>query len=574
MKRIIIPILALFTVLSACDNRSSESGVTADMALINGEIHTMDADGTIATAIGIKNDEIVYVGDASEMENLIGTETNVIDLEGGMVLPGFVEGHIHPAAGGLLAAGVDLQTDDMDELFERIRNEVETNDADTILGWGLRLTMGPDGWPKAAMLDEIESDRPIFFWAIDGHKAWVNSRALEMAGIDKDTPDMVPGYSFFQRDEEGNPLGWVVELPAMMKVLGAVVDITPEYIEAGMQRWFPRFSAAGITTVHDHGILGMGEQDGFEMLMQFEKDGRMPIRLSGVHYWNDPTVDPLVPLTELRERFNGELVKAEYLKINLDGGDDAWNALYVDPYVDKPEIKAEPIIPVDVLNDVIQRADAQGINVTCHCWGDLAVRHLLDAVENAINVNPPRDRRHKITHATLVHPDDFGRFKELGVTYDSTGAWMTYDLWQSQLTELRLGRERAARQFPIRAIAETGANVSLGSDWPAANYLAEYRPLVSIEMAVTRQGVGRKDVPPLGGEAMQLPLETALRANTINAAYGMNMDDEIGSLEAGKKADIVVLQENLYEIDPTSISEVKVLYTIMGGTLTYDHSSN
>lgn len=563
-------LMSASTVSMAQNPRANPS---TDFALINGKIHTMDAEGTIAEAIAIEGDEIVYVGDASGLGDVIGLGTEVIDLEGKMVLPGFVDGHIHAAAGGLIMLGVDLQTDDKEELFARIRKEVETNKDDIILGYGVRFNPWTDGNPTAAMLDEIESERPIYFWAIDGHAAWVNSKALELAGIDKDTPDTAPGFSFFERDADGNPTGWVVELPAQMQVLTALIDVTPDFMAGGVKEWMNRFAAAGITSVHDLGIQGMSQEEGFQMMSGFEAVGEMPIRFVGSYYWNDGSVDPLPATIEMRENFNTELVKGRYLKINLDGGDDKWNALYVDPYSDKPDVDPDPIIPFETLEDVVIRADAAGIDVTCHCFGDLAVRKLLDAVEAAIQANPPRDRRHKITHGTLVHPDDIARFGELGVIYDTTGAWMSFDPLLQTVSTTRLGSDRVQAMFPVNKIVETGGVFSFGSDWPVSGYVSDYRPLAAIQTGVTRQLKGREDVAPLGGDGARMSLDLALRAHTINAAHGMNMSDEIGSLEVGKKADLVVLAQDLFETDPKDISEVDVIYTMMGGKLTHDSTA-
>ncbi|MGV6803135.1 MAG: amidohydrolase [Ruegeria sp.] len=564
--------LLLITATSGAAAQTSRLNPTADYALINGSIHTMDAKGTIAEAIGIEDGEIVFVGDAEGLPNVIGLGTEVIDLGGAMVLPGFVDGHIHAAVGGLIMLGVDLQTDDKKELFALIREEIETNDDELILGYGVRFNPWTDGNPTAAMLDDIESERPVYFWAIDGHAAWVNSKALELAGITKDTPDTVPGFSFFERDDDGNPTGWVVEVPAQLQVLSALMEISPEFMRDGVEVWLDRFAAAGITAVHDHGIQGMGQYEGFQMLTALEEADTLPIRIVGSFYWNDGGVDPLPGVIELREQFNTDLVKARYLKINLDGGDDKWNALYVEPYSDKPEIEPQPIIPYDVVQDAVIRADAAGIDVTCHCFGDLAVRKLLDAVEAAIATNPPRDRRHKITHGTLIHPDDYARFGELGVIYDSSGAWMSFDPLLQTVSTTRLGPERVQMMFPTTSVLSGNGVFSFGSDWPVSGYVSEYRPLAAIETGVTRTLDGRKDVPPLGGDDAMMTLEQALRAHTIDAAYGMGLDNEIGSLEVGKKADLVVLSENLFEIDPNDISEVDVLYTIMNGKPTWDHT--
>ncbi len=547
---------------------------STDFALINGQIHMMDEDGTVAEAIAVEGDEIVYVGDAEGLGDVIGLGTDVIDLEGKMVLPGFVEGHMHPTAGALIMRGVDLQVDSIEGILERVRAYAEENpDLPIIHGYGVRLHLWEDGYGTKEMLDEIDAERPIYLWGVDGHQAWVNSKALEIAGIDENTPETVPGFSYFRRNEDGTPAGWIVEIPAQLQVLSKLIDLNLEYTEAGVREWLPRFAAAGITTAHDYGIQGLGMEEGFQMMTDLAEAGDLPIRVQGNFYWNDPDIDPIPLIETMREQFNSELVSARGLKINMDGGDDAYSALYTEPYSDDPDADPAPIIPYDILNETVLRADAAGINVVCHCFGDAAVRAVLDAIEMAIEKNPPRDRRNVISHALLVHPDDIPRFGKLGVTWDSTGAWMSRDPSLASISVSRLGEERIQRYGPMKAIAEAGGNVSLGSDWPAAGYISEYRPLVAIRTAVMRQLPGRDDVPPLGGEAARVPVDLAIRANTINAAYGMGRDHEVGSLEVGKKADLIVLSENLYEIDPSTIHEVEILYTMMGGKLTYDSSA-
>ena len=574
MSRFLLIILMLVIGAQPANAVSNRLNPTADFALINGKIHTMDADGTVAEAIAVEDDEIIYVGNADGLRNVIGIGTRVVDLEGAMVLPGFVDGHSHPFAGGLIMQGIDLQSDDRDEIFEKIRDYVASTDDEIVLGYGVRFNPWTEGNPTAAMLDEIDSERPLFFFTIDGHGGWANSKALAMAGVDKDTPDTVPGYSFFERDGDGNPTGWIIEVPAMMQVFSKIAPVSPEYILQGVLQWLPRFAASGLTSVQDLGIQGVGQAEGFAMLERLAEAGELPIRIRGVYYWNDASIDPIAELQALTAEFNHPQTRPQKIKINVDGGDDKWNAIYTAPYADKPEVDPEPIIPRDVIIDTIIRADALGIDVTCHCWGDAASRIILDGVEAAIAANPARDRRHVVSHGSLIHPDDVPRFAELGVGYDTSGAWMSYDPLMTNVTDVRLGKERVQNQYPMAKIAAAGGRVSLGADWPAAGWVSSYAPLEAIETAVTRKYDGRKDVPPLGGDDAKVPLDVAIRAATINAAWNMNMDDQVGSLEVGKKADMVVLEENLYEIDPDNISEVKVLYTMMDGKLTYDSTKN
>ena len=393
--------------------------------------------------------------------------------------------------------------------------------------------------------------------------------ALEMAGVTRDTPETVPGYSFFERDGDGNPTGWIVEIPAQMQVLGELLEVNTAFMKSGVETWLKRFSAAGITGVQDMGIQGMTQPEGFQMFTDIAEAGELPLRLRGVYYWNDPKIDPLPEIKALRDQFTHPLVRPDKIKINIDGGDDGYNAIYVDGYLDKPDLEVAPIIPADVITDAVVRGDAEGIDSVCHCFGDGAVRIMLDAVQAAIKANPDRDRRMVVSHGNSVHADDIARFAELGVGYDSSGAWMSYDPNLQDVSDLRLGKQRVQEMFPTAKIVASGGNFSLGSDWPVSGYISEYRPLAAIETAITRTLDGRKDVPPLGGKEAGVSLETAIRAATINAAYNVNLSDQVGTLEAGKKADLVVLGENLFDIDPNDIGEVNVVYTMMGGKVVY-----
>lgn len=571
--RMLFFFIFIFVVFSGGANAQIGGSLvgSADYALVNGKVYTVNEEQPWAEAIAIDGSKIMYVGDASGLKSVIGYGTEIIDLDGKMVLPGFVDGHVHPMAGSLLARGIDLQTDDRNELFDRLKTYVaERPDDDIILGYGWRFTLFIDGNPTKDMLDEIEADRPVFLWAIDGHAAWVNTKALEVAGVDKDTPDTVPGFSFFERDADGNPTGYIIEVPAMMEVFSVLKDVDLDYITAGLAEWLPKFSAAGLTAAHDYGIMGIGMDEGFQLYLDLEKAGDLPLRIAGTYYWNNPDIDPIPMIEGFKDKYTSRLVRPERIKVNLDGGDDKWNALFVDPYSDKPEVEVKPIIPDDVLNEVVKRADAKGIDVVCHCFGDLAVRKLLDAVEGAIAANPPRDRRNSSGHMVLVHPDDVPRFAETGVVAQVEAGWGALDPHVDTISRKRLGDERIDRYLGINELWDAGATVAFSSDWPAAGYLSNIEPLVTIQVAVTRQILENPTTPPLGGKAGKVSLERALKAHTLNAAYGMGMDAEIGSLEVGKLADLVVLEKNLFDVPPNEISKVKVLYTVMDGKLVYE----
>ncbi|WP_298536674.1 amidohydrolase [uncultured Algibacter sp.] len=564
-------VLIVLTLIVSCKSEKKEDA--ADMVFTNGKVYTVNKNEPWAESVAIKDDKIVFVGSSEEAKKYIDEHTETTDLNGKMMLPGFVDAHSHPIAGGLIMTGIDLQSDDTNEIFNKLKKYVTKNsDHKIVQGYGVRFNPWNGNWPTAKMLDEIESERPVYLWTIDGHGAWVNSKALELAGIDKNTPEPVPGYSFFTRDNEGNPTGWIVELPAQMQVLNALVKVDSDYIARGVAEWLPRFAASGLTSIQDLGMGGQPEDMGFALFQKLEEEGKLPIRLQGVYYWNNPEIDPIPEIVRLRKTFNSELVKATHLKINVDGGDDKHNALYVDGYADKPELKVDPIIPVAIINDAVHRADSLGIDIASHCFGDGAVRIILDAVELARKANPDRKRYNLINHGLLIHPDDYSRFKELDVAYETTGAWMSLDPAMIDITMKRLGEERVNLYAPVNKIHALGGRVALGSDWPVSGYISEYRPLSEIQGAVTRQLPGRENFPPLGGESAKIPLDLALFMQTYGAADAMGISNITGSIEKGKKADLVILEKNLFDVQPNEISTVKVLSTMLNGK--YTHQSN
>jgi len=565
--------LGLLVILAACSQSGQEGTAAkqsavepADFVFTNGKVYTVDQSNSWADAVAVRGNEIVYVGDDAGAAAFVGDGTEAIDLGGKLMLPGFVEGHFHTTSQGIVQHGPDLQTDSMDELLAKLKEYADANpDVEFINGWGVRPnTYGP-GEPNAAMLDAIVPDRPVYLWQVDGHSAWVNTKAMEMAGLDKDTPDTVPGVSFFVRDDEGNPTGYIIEVPAQMEIFLKFVTIDEAYVREGMARWFPEYAKAGITAEHDFGWVGVQQDTALKILKDFERDGTLKLRVYGSYYWNDASIDPVPIAKKLRDENQTGLVQVSALKINMDGDDDKYSGLYVDGYADNPDADPKPILPLDVINDAAVRADAEHLNLICHCFGDLAVRYFLDAVELAKNTNPEWDRRAVASHAQLVHPDDRPRFRELNATYDSTGQWFALDPYTSVISPVRLGPERMEQLFPIKQMIEAGANVSMGSDFPAASYVADYKPLNAITIAVTRQMLGKPDMPILGGEDKRLTVAQAIRANTFGAAYGIGVEDKIGSLEVGKLADLIILDQNLFEIDPHDIYKAKVELTMMDG---------
>jgi predicted amidohydrolase YtcJ len=573
MKLFSITLILATFVMAGCTQESSENltkssrEVAADYLFTNGKIYTVDSDMPWAEAVAVKGKKIIFVGENAAATDFIGENTSQIDLHGKMLLPGFVDNHNHALAGALIANGVRLETDDKAELMARIKQYlIDHPDQDPVISYGWRTNVFPDSGPRKEDLDALETERSIYLWAIDGHSAWVNSKALEVAGVTKDFPDTQPPYSYYQRDDDGTPTGWVVEVPAQLEVLNKLTTIDKDYIEEGFRGWLPRFSQAGITTIFDAGIQGVSMDDGFQLYQAAENEGVLPFRVQGVFYWNDPTIDPVPELQRIHAQYDSELVKATKLKVNIDGGDEKHNAVFVEPYSDRDGWYGEPIIPADILNKVVAEADAVGFDSFCHCFGDGATRLFLNAVENSINNNPPRDRRHTTSHSTFIHPEDVPRFASLGVTADFQG-WMALDPLLQNITLKRVGAKRLDSAINPKAILLAGGNVSLSSDWAVAGYTATYKPLDTIQVAVTRQLVTPPRKPPLGGEELRLTLEEAIHAHTMGGAYSMSMENQVGSIAVGKLADLVVLEKDLFTVDKYEISKVPVQLTMMNGKI-------
>ncbi len=544
----------------------------ADIVFRNGPVYTVDGARPWARAVAVKGKRIAYVGDEAGVAAFIGPKTRIVDLAGKMLMPGFVEGHTHPLVGAALTRGVDLQFDTREEILAALRAyRDQIGQADIIRGFGWRYNAFPPAGPRKEDLDAIWPDVPVILVGIDGHGAWVNSQALALAGVTKETKDPIPGFSYFQRDAAtGEPTGFLAEPPVMLQVNNAVEPFSLDYVGDALAEWFPKAAAAGITTLFDAGIQVLPDPEGFALYTRFERAGKLPFRVIGSYYHNNPAIDPLPVIKALRREFQSELVKASVLKLNMDGGDNAHTGVFLAPYADRPDTSGEPLLSPELLADIVKRADAEGIDIHVHSIGDRATRLTLDAVEGAIKANPPRDRRHAIAHLTLVDPQDEPRFAELGVIAQFSAQWAVADQPWQVVTRTRLGPERAENVYRIGSIQRHGGVLSFGADWPAANSYSTYKPLDAIEIATTRRELDKPQGPQLPPFDEVIPLDAALRAATIGAAYQIRMDGDVGSIEAGKLADLIVLERNLFEVAPQDIHKTRVLMTVMNGKITHE----
>ena len=547
---------------------SDSPGGDADFVFRNGPIYTVAGPTPWAEALAVKGNEIVYVGDEADAMALVGPGTRVVDLDGRLLMPGFVEGHIHPFLGAFLSSGVDLQVPTKADALAAIERYAKENPNGPVRGFGWRVDMfGPEG-PTRADLDRILPDRPAFFFAIDGHSLWANGKALEIAGVARDTPDPIPGFSYYQRDQNGDPTGYILEVDAVLGIVNAVEPISTDTMEQLLEAWLPKASAAGITSVFDAGVPPVGSDQGalIARYADIEKRGALPFRVVASYSVKSAPVDDAVQkLTDIRNRVHTDLVSVDVVKIIGDGSQEGYTGWLLEPYADKPDsIGASPFTE-EQWHQLVAQVDAAGFDVHIHACGERAARVGLDSIERAIAANPPRDRRHTVAHLVYVEDPDSSRFAKLGVIAQFSANWMSGDPDTLQNLAARYGSPRKDLLYRTQEVLRSGGRISMGTDWPAAGYFSTYKPLDSIQIGVTRQLIGEPDAPVLAPADQKLSVAEAVHANTLGAAYQLRLDDKVGSLEVGKLADLIVLDRNILDIDPHDIHATKVTMTMMNG---------
>lgn len=545
----------------------------ADVVFRNGPVYTVAGPIPWAQAVAVTGTTISYVGDDAGAMALVGPDTRVVDLNGRLLMPGFVEGHTHPFLGSFLTSGVDLQVPTLADAQAAIAQYAREHPDGAVRGFGWRVDMfGPDG-PTRADLDSVLPDRPGFFFAIDGHSLWANSKALEMAGVSRDTPDPIPGFSYYARDAGGDPTGYILEVNAVLGLVNAVEPISPETMGSLMRAWLPKASAAGITSVFDAGVPPIGDDQAsiLRLYTDVERSGELPFRVVASYSVRGTPVEGTVEkFRQVRNEISGELVSVDVVKIVGDGTQGGYTAWLIEPYADKPDSTGGSPFTEEQWHRLVGDVDAAGFDVHVHACGERTARVALDAIERAIATNPARDRRNAIAHLVYVEDSDNPRFGELGVVAQFSANWFSADPDTLENMAARYGSPRKDLMYRPQEILRSGGRISLGTDWPAAGYFSTYKPLDSIQIGVTRQLIGDPGAAVLSPADQSLTVEEAVHANTLGAAYQLRLDDRVGSVEVGKLADLIVLDRNILEVDPHEIHAATVEMTLMNGQIRHE----
>jgi predicted amidohydrolase YtcJ len=556
--------LACALLLAACATERIPNGkaeTSADLVFRNGGVYTVDAVRSWASAVAVRGGRIIYVGSDSLPSGLIGPETEVTDLGGKMLLPGFQDAHVHPVDSGVeLGECLLYDVTTPQAAADTIRAYAAAHpDAAWIRGAGWQLPLFPSANPQKSLLDRVLPDRPALLYAADGHSAWVNSKALALAGITRDTRD--PPNGRIERDPRTRePSGTLRE-----SAIDLVADKVPEHSEAeesaGLARAQAQANAFGITAVF---AADEGETE-LRAYNTADRKGALTLRVVAALAAGKETGDSLLPrLREWRTRFATAHVHPIAVKLFADGVIESRTAALLQPYLDRRGDAGAPNYDPATLDRLVAELDRDGFQIHVHAIGDRAIRMTLDAFEKARAQNGARDSRHAIAHLELIDPADISRFRPLGVVANFEALWANGDEYLTRLTEPALGAARSRWLYPIASVARTGAVLSGGSDWSVSSL----NPLDAIEMGVTHLDPERPRMA-VWHPAERVDLATMIAMYTIDAAYANRLERETGSIEVGKLADLVVLDHNLFEVPAGRIHTVKVLRTLLEGATVY-----
>jgi predicted amidohydrolase YtcJ len=543
----------------------------ADLVFTGGPVFTADTVRSQAGSVAVKDGRIVAVtrGDASDF---IGPSTEIVDLRGRMLIPGFQDAHVHPVWGGLDMLRCDLsELATSAEYLQAIGAYVAARpDDEWVLGGGWQMSAFPGGTPTAVALDAVTGDRPAFFPNRDGHGAWVNSAALRLAGIDRDTPDPADGR--IERDADGVPSGTLHE-GAMSLVNRLLPEESLERLTEAMllgQRYLHSF---GITAWQDAIVGSYGDAgDPGPAYLAAAADGRLTARVVGAIWWDRTQgLEQIPSILERRERYRGGRFAATSVKVMQDGVAENFTASMLEPYCDGhghfTDNSGISFVPPEILNEAVPLLDAEGFQVHFHAIGDRAVRECLDAVEHAIARNGRGDNRHHIAHIQVVHPDDVSRFRELGVAANMQSLWATYEPQMVELTLPFLGEPRSAWQYPFGDLLRAGAVLAAGSDWSVSTP----DPMAAIHTAVNRKAAPGYEEGEYDAflPEQAIDLATSLTAYTAGSAWVNHLDDVTGTIEVGKYADLVVLDRDPFAGPVDEIGATRALQTFVEGERVY-----
>jgi predicted amidohydrolase YtcJ len=553
--------LLLGTASLACAQGRGDA--PADTIVLHGRVYTENPKQPWAQAVAIRGAKIVAVGNDADIEKIRTTGTKVIDAGGKLVLPGFVDSHIHFLDGSFSLGRVNLEgATDAADIQKRLREYAAQHPGTGwMLGRGWNYAMfGPEALPHKKYLDEIFPDRPVFLEGYDGHTYWANSKALALAGITRETPDP-PNGTIVRDPKTGEATGALKE-----EAQNLVAKVLPKQtraeklaaLRAGM-KWA---NENGITRVHSAG----GDFEVLDLYDELHRHGDLTVRFYIAYFLDPPQLRPqdLDAIENARKKFHDDWIDANAVKFMVDGVVESHTAAMLEPYSDDTSIKGTLFWDPSKYIAAVAELDKRGLQLFTHAIGDYGVRTALDAYENAEERNHTRDRRPRIEHIETIAPADIPRFGKLGVIASMQPLHSYPDSNALNVWVRNAGPERASRAWSWKSISDAGGHLTFGSDWPVVTL----NPWEGVQTAVTRQTTEGK---PAAGfvPAQRLSVAQVIDGYTLGAAFAGRREKSEGSIEPGKLADLIIVSQNILEIVSQKLADTKVLTTIVGGNVVY-----
>ncbi len=533
----------------------------ADLVFVNASVLTMDPARSTASAVAVRNGRIVTVGADHDVAHLVGPRTRRLDLEGRTLLPSFQDAHVHPSSAGVKLMRCPLY--DLPPSLDAYLEAIAAYAADHpekpwIIGSGWYMEAFPGGAPSRRDLDRVVPDRPAFFTDRDGHRAWLNSRALELVGFDRETADPPDGR--IEREPNNTPAGTIHE-GAMERASRFLPETTLDEVVAGIGLAQVYLNRLGITAWQDAWVTPLE----LEAYRRLAEERKLTARVIAAHWWErEQGAEQVGSIIERRERGTVGRLRADTVKIMLDGVAENFTAAMLKPYLDgsgRPtENRGLSFVDPQLLKTYVTQLDALGFQVHFHALGDRAVREALDAIEAALRANGDSDRRHHLAHLQMIDPADTPRFAALGAVANIQPYWACHDAQMDDYTIPFLPAHRVRFQYPFASLLRAGVVLAGGSDWTVSTP----NVLMEVETAVNRVSPeDRLAAPFLPDEALE-PMQ-ALAAYTIGTAYVNHLETDTGSIEPGKSADLVVLDRDVLDCGAGHLGEAAVLMTLLEG---------
>jgi hypothetical protein len=532
------------------------------LLIVNARIYTVNAQQPWAEALAIRGDKIVAVGSAKEVEAFRGPSTNVIDAKGHLVLPGFTDCHIHFMEGSLGLTHVQLDgAKTVAEIQKRVKEYAAAHpDLPWITGMGwVYPTFGAAALPNKNILDDVVSDRPVWLEAYDGHTSWANSKALAMAGITRNTPD--PANGKIVREPNGDPTGALKEAAGHL-VSKMMPTPTREERLTALRLGMREANKHGVVRGHSAG----GDFEYLDLYNELRQKNELTVRFYIAYFLDPPELTPKqIDLIEsARKTYHDEWLSGGAVKTMLDGVIESHTAAMLSPYSDDPTQIGRLFWDPAKYDASIAELDRRGLQIFTHAIGDKAVRTALDAYEKAAETNHTHDARPRIEHIETIAANDISRFGKQGVIASMQPLHAYPDDDTLLVWARNTGRERAQRAWVWRSIENSGGHLAFGSDWPVVTV----NPWPGVQNALTRQTT--EGNPPEGFVPKErISLEDTIKAYTWGAAFAGRREKTEGSIEPGKLADLIVMQQDIFKIEPSDLAKADVLLTMVGGQIVY-----